>query len=849
MRTRFSRRLFSLVVTIGLAAACSRGASAAGLAEALVAENGEARLAIVVADTAGDATRRAAVELAAQLQRLTGAAFAITNGDGTSGLAVGTAADFPTLGYAAVFRPDDPDGREAYLLRSHTNGLHLVGAAELGVRHAVWDLLHRAGYRQFFPGTRWEVVPKTPTLRVAVDARERPAYRSRRIWYGFGTWPEFKDSLRDWVVRNRMDGAFALNTGHAYDQIRRAHAAVFEQHPEWLGLVKGQRTSTKFCISNPDLRRFIAARAAERAAADPSLECISMEPSDGGGWCECEACAKLGTISDRALLLANDVAAALEAVRPGLQVGLYAYNQHSPPPTNVRAHPAVIVSVATAFLQGGHTPDTLLAGWGAQGVTQFGIREYYSVNTWDRDLPGRAKGGKLAYLARTIPAFHERGARHLTAESSANWGPNGLGYYLAARMLWDPSEANRLQDLLDDFLSRAFGPAAEPMRAFYALLDGSRPQPVSTDLVGRMYRRLDEAFQAADDPAIRARLEDLLLYTRYVELFRGYGASQGRERQAAFETLIRFAYRMRGSQMVHSYALYRDLVNRDKSVTIPPEAAFNVPETPTKKDSRANPWKSSAPFTDAELETIRRNGIAANPVVDFEPVGYSQDLVPAAPLGLADPATGQMGHYTRGRNTFHTWVADPAQPLRLKVTGGLIAHYRNRGDVTLALIPAEEPEGRAVAEARVPPDGEERTVELATTYEGLHTLVKSDGNDATSLAWEDGTPMTVVATMESPFTFYHRSDAVFYVPRGTRVIGGFASGEGELTDPDGRTALRFDKKSDYFRVEVPEGRDGKLWRFTNTSGTRMLLTVPPCLARNGRELLLPREVVEQDRPR
>src|SRR4029079_16711286 len=94
----------------------------------------------------------------------------------------------------------------------------------------------------------------------------------------------------------------------------------------------------------------------------------------------------------------------------------------------------------TAFIKGGNTLNDLLAGWQKQGAT-LGIREYYSVNTWDRDLPGKARGGTPAYLARTIPEFHAKGARFLSAESSDNWGPNGLGYYLAARLMWDVAEA------------------------------------------------------------------------------------------------------------------------------------------------------------------------------------------------------------------------------------------------------------------------------------------------------------------------------------------------------------------------------------------------------------------------
>ena len=48
---------------------------------------------------------------------------------------------------------------------------------------------------------------------------------------------------------------------------------------------------------------------------------------------------------------------------------------------------------------------------------------------------------------------------------------------------------------------------------------------------------------------------------------------------------------------------------------------------------------------------------------------------------------------------------------------------------------------------------------------------------------------------------------------------------------------------------MPAGADGKLWRIDATLGkaTFMLMTVPPYMARNAQELLLPKEVVDADR--
>ena len=48
-------------------------------------------------------------------------------------------------------------------------------------------------------------------------------------------------------------------------------------------------------------------------------------------------------------------------------------------------------------------------------------------------------------------------------------------------------------------------------------------------------------------------------------------------------------------------------------------------------------------------------------------------------------------------------------------------------------------------------------------------------------------------------------------------------------------------------MEVPAGQDGKLWKFDQCVGQRLLMTIPPILARTSAELLLPEEVVARDR--
>jgi hypothetical protein len=68
-----------------------------------------------------------------------------------------------------------------------------------------------------------------------------------------------------------------------------------------------------------------------------------------------------------------------------------------------------------------------------------------------------------------------------------------------------------------------------------------------------------------------------------------------------------------------------------------------------------------------------------------------------------------------------------------------------------------------------------------------------------------------------------------------------------LLDPKGNVRYDFGEHEEgWFCVDVPEEMDGKLWKFLDNNGQRLLMTVPPYLARSGKELLLPEEVLEKD---
>ncbi len=801
----------------------------------LLADNGQASQTIVVAANASPKVRELANTLSSYLQKISNASFTVTEGDGKTGLAIGldTAFNWPIRD---SFDQKDPTKREDYILRSHPNGLYIGASTELGLERAVWDLLYRVGYRQYFPGPDWEIIPSTPKLIVAVDTYQHPAYYSRRIWYGFGPWPDTDTSAnttayKDWVVKNRMGGGINLLSGHNYYNIIRNNQAEFDLHPEYLGSVDGKPT-TKFCVSQPGLQKLVVDYALDYFKKNPAADSISMEPSDGAGWGGCGPEEdKLGSITNRALTLANLVAEEVNKVYPGKYVGMYAYNQHAPAPT-IQVHPQVIINVATSFTAGYNTAE-LVENWKKQGAT-VGIREYYSVTSWDRDRPAEAEAGNLNYLAQSITGFYNQGARFLTAESGENWGPNGLGYYLASRWMWDVGEVNQKDKLVSEFLDKSFGPARGPMATYYQLLDGSNKALLSDDMLGRMFQSLDQAKKLTNDPSINKRLNDLVLYTHYLELWRSYSVATT-DRQAKFEALIKYSYQIHPLMMTHSLGLYRDLDSRDDKVSIPAEAQYNIPE-PT------NPWKSSVTFKQEEIDQFLNQGLANHGLIDFTPKSYNTArLVRAEPLHLpaTDPKARGNYNYARWTQSFYTWIESGEITLKVKTN---INRSINGG--TIKLIAMTDPSGSIQDQASLAQDKDERSITLKTKVAGLHRIEINDFSAGTHVTWSDGTPVAIEASMGSRMSFSGRWTLYFFVPKGTKTVGGYASGIGDLKDSKGRVVYSFSDLPNYFNVPVETDQQGTVWSFANSLGFRSLLTVPPYLSTSSQELLLPKYIVD-----
>lgn len=695
------------------------------------------------------------------------------------------------------------------------DGINITAGNLDGAKFAVAFLARELGYRHFFPAPEWEVIPDKLPETISLNVTESPDYLSRSIWPGWGIWSDYRKATNFdemWKLFN-FQGGITIKCGHVYGRFIHHRKKVFAEHPEYYGLRKGKRDSNKLCISNPDLRKLFIDYKLEQLAKKPEQQSVSAEPSDGGGWCECENCKKLGSFSTRAVTLANATALAVTAKYPDKKVGMYAYNHHCLAP-EIDLHPGVVVNIATAFIKGGHTIDELIAGW-KKRKANVGIREYYFTRT----TPGSGKGADTTHLKETLCRFYNSGARYITAEAGDYWGAGGLGFHTAALMMWNTNIAPA--DIKEDFLKKAFPASYAPMKDFYALLDGADPRPLNADLLGRMYRHLDAARKLASGKE-KQRIDALVCYTRYCEMLFNYNNNVKWDK---YVELLKFAASIRSTRMVHTYAMYRS------------PKRLSPPGMKNKKSGID--WLNTPAPTPAEIDRFVSDGIKNNQLLSFKVKDFGNELIPVTdPKGTTVIDAGN----TRRRVFFYIWC--DGKPFTLEVTGGLIKHYRDRGNVILELVQiggesdTGELETLIQHDRSVPPDGKPRKVIFKPKHAGLHKLFINDNGDMSNIKWPEN--MAVARPVESESSPELKGTFYFYVPQGTKLLGFYAkTNRGIICDPNGKNVFKLNKLNGFYHIPVKPEQCGKLWKLKGLFGVVKFLTVPSSLSLRSKYYLIP----------
>jgi hypothetical protein len=812
-----------------------------------IARDGKALLSIVIAPESSEEMKKTAAELAGYLKRMTGAEFAVKQGREPEGITLGTLTQFPddTLKEAMAVR-DGFDGIEAMAIRSDGGRIRLLGNTDLGASHAAYRLLELMGCRWFFMGSNWEIVPQAKDLSFGLNECDRPRIWSRR--YGFTRMNHKREegevdsalAFQRWEKANRMEESLKVNCAHAWHAIPDAFKLQgypfkkeFASHPEYFALVDGKRMPPQLCVANPGLQKVVVQYAQQYFEVNPKADMVSLDAADQPGWCTCADCAKLGPPSIQPFYLANLVARELQKSHPGKYIGLLAYSWRSDPP-DFAMEPNIFIQLTAGMNASKLSFDELFKAWGEK-CRHLGIYEYFSY--WEMDrclLPGKGPQNNLSGFAARMKRYTDHKVIQIGGDAANSWGAHGLGYYVAQKLMWNPSADGSA--LKNDFYEKAFGPAAPAMARYFERLDlANRPfrgiamlRPCLADLEAA-------TALAGSRPDVLARLDDLKANLVYNSLALKVddAANEADEKSAALEW-FKWAYRIRNSFMVDWMTFRSAVGNHEYKRTL----AFKFKEPSWNyRTTKENPWRDSRPVTSAELaERLQKMKAEWGEAPAFEERTFSERcvLVQFPGTGKAESKRAFLGSIVQ------LIASQKGESLRFKVISTPSPEIE-RQDAKYSLATLD---GQEVAKGELP-EGES-SMDLKVPGPGIYAFTCKRGGAGWRMELPEGLHSAVVVRRELEFRPQFMT-AFFYVPKGvSQVVLYVQDGSVTVRDPGKQVAYQGRVKGDFIPMTVKPGMDGKVWSITGKFRNLWFLNTPTVLSASSEMVFVPKEVAAQD---
>ncbi len=546
--------------TVGLTAvlALTSLQSCAEPDELVLAEKHISAYRIVIGRTASPSEKHAADELQHFLKEISGAelpigaddtppmAHEIILGDNARLRRIEIAIDFPSL------------GDEGYVIKTSGSNLIIAGGAKRGTLYGVY------GFLEDHLGCRWFTsqishIPKKDRLAVTpIDERQIPALEYREVLY--------QDAMDgDWAARNRLNSANAHLTEaqggkicyfpfvHSFWQLIPPDE-YFKSNTEWFSLIDGKRDlvghfkRTQLCLTNEEMIQQAIRTVRQWIHDHPEANIISISQNDGpGGWCECDNCHALevkegGVHSAPVIYFVNRIAEAVAKEHPTIAIDTLAYSYTIEAPKTLKPLPNVIVRLCTGACDSHPIGDEACDRNAAlrrafEDWSRLTKRIYvwdYIVNFHQYLLPFP----NLHAVGPNLQFFVKHGVRGVFEQGSGDVSHSDMAplkAFLLAKLLWTP-DYNR-DKAVHEFLDAYYGPAAEPIGQYLALLEtevkngaymwfhmspferGNLPTYLGVETAGKASHLFDEAEHRVDgNPELLLRVQVARLSLDYVRL-------------------------------------------------------------------------------------------------------------------------------------------------------------------------------------------------------------------------------------------------------------------------------------------------------------------------------------------
>ncbi|SDM64784.1 F5/8 type C domain-containing protein [Daejeonella rubra] len=178
---------------------------------------------------------------------------------------------------------------DSYSIQTKDRKLVIMGIGK-GTLYGVYTFLERyLDCRKY--SSKVKFIPKKESISITeINVLEIPDIKFRSLHYYDA---ETDQEYLDWHKLHRIDDRWGL-WGHSFFKLLSPQE-YFTVHPEYFGLVNGQRKAMQLCLTNPDVFRILVENLSKKMKEFPQLDNWSVSQNDDLGACECTNCSLLNS--------------------------------------------------------------------------------------------------------------------------------------------------------------------------------------------------------------------------------------------------------------------------------------------------------------------------------------------------------------------------------------------------------------------------------------------------------------------------------------------------------------------------------------------------------------------------
>ncbi|HLG38903.1 MAG TPA: DUF4838 domain-containing protein, partial [Chitinophagaceae bacterium] len=496
------------------------------------------------------------------------------------------------------------------------------------------------------------------------------------------------------------------------------------------------------------------------------------------------------------------------------------------PPTR-RVEPNVFVAITTAFSGSKYSVEQLVDEWRKKGA-MIGVYDYFSWFAWDFDVPGQSLASRTNEIVKSIKKYYAKGVKAYEGESSIGWISKGLGYYLAAKQMWNinanPVTAKK------EFFRLCFNKASDIMEKLWSEWENNSFTPVREGDLARWIDYTMEAEKKETNENVKRRLFQVKSYLHFVFLYRNH---QLAKTEANLSPLLSFGYRKLDDGSVSGFPAFYALGNRSGI----PGMAFDdkakwKSDTSSVKPEELNQWikqdRNKLKVMDAvkvflpaqKFSTIpdltRYTKLIADSSQKDNAYWYTNEWV----IEIKNKGAANFIDFTGD------YIANPAETKPIKIS---VYPFTANGNVS-SKTPVLYYEYKATKV--------KERISMAQINPGYYTLIIEDPVKIFRFSFSPSVNFSMVMRpgqqINSTALFY----AFIYVPEGTKKFNVVKTINLGLVTPTGRKVNFTDNKAEDVQVEVRKGEEG-LWRVKPLYGKLFVEGIPPYLSTSARQMLIP----------